>query len=253
MRNSDKGAGFTVIEMLIGLALLSVILTVATTLTISTMSFSMRVMGDADRLRELNSTSGYIGDNLRRALAVNTNTSLTVNGNTCSLSAGTTVYPACIAILVPEARGIIASQPATNIDTYRILVYRVEQRSQLSSDFKTDSSWADANTFVIMEYRSIQCQDTPAVTPSVVPTRCVAAAQITAFTGATSIPNMTGNVVMDSLTRDPSTGSTLFPPLAYNATNNGFVLTLRTKRLERGNVVYTPRASTQVFNVTRRN
>ena len=244
MRNSHKGTGFTLIEMLIGLALLGIILAVATTLTISTMSLSARAMGDAERLGELNSTSGYIGDNLRRALAVKT--SLTVNGTTCSL-------PTCIAILVPEARGRITARPATNIDTYRILVYRVEQRSQLSSAFKTDSSWADANTFVIMEYRSIQCEDTPAVAPSVVPTLCNAAAELTAFTGTTGITNMSGNVVMDSLTLDPSTGSTLFAPLAYNATNNGFVLTLRTKRRESGNVIYTPRASTQVFNVTRRN
>ena len=251
MRNSQKGTGFTLIEMLVGLALLSIILTVVTDLTITTMSYSTRVLGDADRLGELNTTSGYIGDNLRRALAVKT--SVTVNGSTCSLNAGTAVYPACIAILVPEARGIIAAQPATNIDTYRILVYRVEQRSQLSSAFKTDSSWADANTFVIMEYRSIQCQDTPAVAPSVVPTRCNAAAQLTAFTGTTGITNMSGNVVMDSLTLDPSTGSTLFKPLAYNATNNGFVLTLRTKRRERGNVLYTPRADAQVLTVLRRN
>ena len=243
MRDSKKGGGFSLIEMLIGLALLGVILTVVTNLTITTMSYSTRVLGDADRLGELNTTSGYIGDNLRRALAVSTNNP-SVNSGPCSWSPGTNVYPACIAILVPEARNIITTAPATNIDTYLILVYRVERRSQLSSDYKTGSSWADTNTYVIMEYRKIQCQ---------VPALCDSSAEITKFTNATSISGMTGSVVMDSLTLDPGTGSTLFVPLAYTSTSKEFVLKLRTKRLERGNVLYTPKAGEQVLTVLRRN
>lgn len=256
MRNFPKGAGFSLIEMLIGLALLSIILTLVTTLTTSTMSYSMRTTGDADRMGELNSASGYIGDNLRRALAVSTNLTVnpSVNGGTCSLSAGTTVYPACVAILVPEARHVIASEPDTKIDTYLILVYRVERRSELSSNYKTVDSWADTNTFVIMEYRKVLCQDIAAVPPSTMPTPCDQSAQITQFTNATSIISDTGgSVVMDSLTLDPSVGSSLLAPLAYNSTSKRFVLILRTKRLERGDVIYTPRGNAQVFNILRRN
>lgn len=220
--------GFSLVEVLVAIAVLGVVIGVLITVTASTLTFSARAISDAERLAELRDVTGYMSDNIRRARAVLTDT--TVNGARCNIADG---LSACFALVVPEARNSEA------IDTYLFLAYRIQPRSELGALYKLADAWADANTYVIQEYRRVICSPTttpcsgsPAVPPTPLPT----------ISGARPY------LVLDGLAFDNLTQA-----FSYDPANRKLTLTLQVKQLHRGVVHFTPQSAPQTLQVVRRN
>jgi len=220
--------GFSLVEVLVAIAVLGVVIGVLITVTASALTFSARAISDAERFAELRDVTGYMSDNIRRARAILTDT--TVNGARCNIADG---LSACFALVVPEARNSEA------IDTYLFLAYRIQPRSELGALYKLADAWADANTYVIQEYRRVICSPTttpcsgsPAVPPTPLPT----------ISGARPY------LVLDGLAFDNLTQA-----FSYDPANRKLTLTLQVKQLHRGVVHFTPQSAPQKLQVVRRN
>lgn len=234
-----RTAGFTLVELLISLAILGVMLAALTSVEFSTIKGSSELTVQADQVRALQDLSGYLGDRLRAARDVSTST--TVNGVPCTLTPASGDTP-CFALLVAEAR-----QQGTAVqydpNTYLYLVYRLVPRSQLSMADKTANSWADSNTFAVVESRFVVCQPDPSITT-------IPACSTPPTSLPTSFSTGAPNVLMDYATLDATSGS--LTPFAYDPSGQ-FTLLLRQKRLVRGSVKYTPSNAPLQLVVQRRN
>jgi prepilin-type N-terminal cleavage/methylation domain-containing protein len=236
--------GFTLVELLVAIAVLGVVVGVLITVTAGTLTFSARVISDAERLAELRDVTGYMSDNIRRARAVLTDT--TVNGARCNIADGP---GACFALVVPEARNSEA------IDTYLFLAYRIQPRSELGALYKLADAWADANTYVIQEYRRVICgpsrprrptnpEDPPPPPPYPL---CPGSPAVP----PTPLPTISGArpyLVLDGLAFD-----NLAQAFSYDPANRKLTLTLQVKQLHRGVVHFTPAQAPLELRVVRRN
>ena len=238
--SQPRTAGFTLVELLISLAILGVMLAALTSVEFSTLKGSSELTSQADQVRSLQDLSGYLGDRLRAARDVSTTTT-TVNGVPCTLTPASNDTP-CFALLVAEAR-----QQGTTVqyvpNTYLYLVYRLIPRSQLAAADKAPDSWADINTFAVVESRFVVCQPDPSITT--IPA-CTAPPTALPTSFSTGAPN----VLMDYATLDASSGSVT--PFAYSASGQ-FTLLLRQKRLVSGSVKYSPWNAPVQLVVQRRN
>ena len=237
--NCLRTAGFTLVELLTSLAILGIMLAALTSVEFSTMKASSELTVQADQVRSLQDLSGYLGDRLRASRDVSTST--TVNGAPCTLTPASGDTP-CFALLVAEARQV-GTTVQYDPNTYLYLAYRLVPRSQLTTADKGADSWADSNTFAVVESRSVVCQPDPAITtipPCTTPPSSLPA----------NFNTSTPNVLMDYGTLDATSGS--FAPFAYSATGQ-FTLLLRQKRLVRGSVKYSPSSAPLQLVVQRRN
>lgn len=248
-----RTAGFTVVELLVGMAIISVVLLAIGSLQTLVFQAFTPLNGSANRLRDLQDASGYVGDRVRSATAVST--SLTVNGVACATPPAAGGNP-CFALLVPEAQQV-GSTPQYSANAYLYLAYALIPRSQLSVDDKTVNSWADSNTLALVEYRQNICQPNP--TPTNLTGTCTASSPPPAGSGAVSIPaavpaaltGMSTNIILDSATTDASSGT--FVPFAYDAVTATLTLAFRLKQQERGATIYTPTDAPLQLTVKRRN
>jgi hypothetical protein len=189
-----------------------------------TLAFSSKTVSEAERLQNLTDTSAYLSDTLRRASTISTS-GLLINGETCEITGS----EPCFAIIVPE------SSAGGTIDTYLLLAYRVEPRSDLGIAYKVTNSWADSNTAVLREYRAELCG----------PISTVLCA------GQPSMPNTISAqafFVADSLA--PSSELTT-PVFAYDGFNQ-ITMHLQIKTMQRGKVSYSPSTPYEV-TVSKRN
>jgi hypothetical protein len=160
-----------------------------------------------------------MSNNIRRARTVLTDT--TVNGARCNIADG---RRACFVLVVPEASNSEA------IDTYLFLAYRIQPRSELGALYKLADAWADANTYVIQEFRRVICDPDPHTTappcsgsPAVPPT---------------PLPPISGAqpyLVLDGLAFDNLTNA-----FGYDRVAGKLTLTLQVKGRHGGVVHFTP-------------
>jgi|GEM_PF-1121861 len=231
--------GFSLVEVLVAIAVLGVVIGVLITVTASTLTFSARAISDAERLAELRDVTGYMSDNIRRARAVLTDT--TVNGARCNIADG---LSACFALVVPVER------ESDTINTYLVLAYRIQPRSELGALYKLADAWADANTFVIQEYRRVICgpsrprkpEDPPPPYPPCSGSPAVPPTPLPTISGARPY------LVLDGLAFDNLTQA-----FSYDPANRKLTLTLQVKQLHRGVVHFTPQSAPQKLQVVRRN
>jgi len=124
--------GFTLLEILVALAVLAIFTTALLAFTQGTLTANCVARKQAQLLEELKDAAGYLADTLQEAQRVLS--SAPVNGRDCRPST-------CLAILLPEG-GACA-----------LRAYRLEARSGVGDDYKSPDPWADANTRVLREYR----------------------------------------------------------------------------------------------------
>jgi prepilin-type N-terminal cleavage/methylation domain-containing protein len=124
--------GFTLLEILVALAVLAIFTTALLAFTQGTLTANRVARKQAQLLEELKDAAGYLADTLQGAQRVLS--SATVNGRGCQ-------SPTCLAVLLPEG-GACA-----------LRAYRLEARSGVGDDYKSPDPWADANTRVLREYR----------------------------------------------------------------------------------------------------
>ena len=125
--------GFTLLEILVALAVLAIFTTTLLAFTQGTLTANRVARKQAQLLEELKDAAGYLADTLQEAQRVLS--SATVNGSGCQ-------PPTCLAVLLPEPGGTCA-----------LRAYRLEARSDVGDDYKSPDPWADANTRILREYR----------------------------------------------------------------------------------------------------
>jgi prepilin-type N-terminal cleavage/methylation domain-containing protein len=125
--------GFTLLEILVALAVLAIFTTALLAFTQGTLTANRVARKQAQLLEELKDAAGYLADTLQEAQRVLS--SATVNGRGCQPST-------CLAVLLPEPGGTCA-----------LRAYRLEARSAVGDDYKSPDPWADANTRMLREYR----------------------------------------------------------------------------------------------------
>jgi prepilin-type N-terminal cleavage/methylation domain-containing protein len=125
--------GFTLLEILVALAVLAIFTTALLAFTQGTLTANRVARKQAQLLEELKDAAGYLADTLQEAQRVLS--SATVNGSGCQ-------PPTCLAVLLPEPGGTCA-----------LRAYRLEARSRVEDDYKSPDPWADANTRMLREYR----------------------------------------------------------------------------------------------------
>jgi prepilin-type N-terminal cleavage/methylation domain-containing protein len=130
--------GFTLLEILVALAVLAIFTTALLAFTQGTLTAHRVARKQAQLLEELKDAAGYLADTLQGAQRVlssaTVNETATVNGRDCQL-------PTCLAVLLPEG------------GTCALRAYRLEARSDVGDDYKSPDPWADANTRMLREYR----------------------------------------------------------------------------------------------------
>jgi prepilin-type N-terminal cleavage/methylation domain-containing protein len=124
--------GFTLLEILVALAVLAIFTTALLAFTQGTLTANRVARKQAQLLEELKDAAGYLADTLQEAQRVLS--SAAVNGRGCQ-------PPTCLAVLLPEG-GACA-----------LRAYRLEARSGVGDDYKSPDPWADANTRMLREYR----------------------------------------------------------------------------------------------------
>jgi prepilin-type N-terminal cleavage/methylation domain-containing protein len=125
--------GFTLLEILVALAVLAIFTTALLAFTQGTLTANRVARKQAQLLEELKDAAGYLADTLQEAQRVLS--SATVNGRGCQ-------PPTCLAVLLPEPGGACA-----------LRAYRLEARSDVGDNYKSPDPWADANTRMLREYR----------------------------------------------------------------------------------------------------
>jgi prepilin-type N-terminal cleavage/methylation domain-containing protein len=125
--------GFTLLEILVALAVLAIFTTALLAFTQGTLTANRVARKQAQLLEELKDAAGYLADTLQEAQRVLS--SATVNGRGCQ-------PPTCLAVLLPEPGGTCA-----------LRAYRLEARSDVGDNYKSPDPWADANTRMLREYR----------------------------------------------------------------------------------------------------
>jgi prepilin-type N-terminal cleavage/methylation domain-containing protein len=124
--------GFTLLEILVALAVLAIFTTALLAFTQGTLTANRVARRQAQLLEELKDAAGYLADTLQEAQRVLS--SATVNGRNCQ-------PPTCLAVLLPEG------------GTCTLRAHRLEARSAVGDNYKSPDPWADANTRVLREYR----------------------------------------------------------------------------------------------------
>jgi prepilin-type N-terminal cleavage/methylation domain-containing protein len=124
--------GFTLLEILVALAVLAIFTTALLAFTQGTLTANRVARKQAQLLEELKDAAGYLADTLQGAQRVLS--SATVNGRGCQ-------PPTCLAVLLPGG------------GTCALRAYRLEARSDVRDDYKSPDPWADANTRMLREYR----------------------------------------------------------------------------------------------------
>ncbi len=212
MNSLKRNHGMTLIELMVSMLGLAVIMTGLMGFLTGTLAFTGKTVSTAERMQNLTDTSAYLGDMLRRASSIST-TGLTINGEACDISASAP----CFAMIVPE------STTGGNIDSYLLLAYRLEPRSNLGAAYKVSDTWADSNTSVLREFRSVLCGGS-------VGTTC---------TGQPSMPTIAtaqAFFVADYLV--PSSELSV-PVFAYDGFKQ-ITLYLQIKARQKGQISYTP-------------
>lgn len=253
--NARVTEGLTLVELLVGMLLFSIMLATLANLESTTAAGASAAAQQAARIRGLQEASSYLAARLRAARLVST--SLTVNGQSCSLTPPSGTLP-CFAILVGETRAV-GGVTQYQDNAYSYLVYRLIARNQLAAADKTPDIWADSNTFALTQSQVLICEPvaapcttaSPATAPSVlIPTVMPSALSIMPATNAT---HTLDQVVADMNTLDLSPGSGTFMPFAYNTVSRQFTLLFRQKTNERGTVRYTPSSEPYRLFIQRRN
>lgn len=207
------------------MALIGIIFALITNWQASTLSISTRTNAMSQRLSDLNDVTGYVGDRVRSALRVRAAISgLSVNSKVCSAD-----FP-CLAVALPKVDA--SSGQTTGYTTY---VYRIEERSGVSSEDKVSDAWAETNTRVLREYRS----------PASISTDCtdITSASCAAVLGnlstTSSFSSFQPYLVADYLTPADGLGSGV-APFVYDATTKAVTFAFQSKQQVRGQTQLIP-------------
>lgn len=231
---NSKDIGFTLLEMLVSLAILILVGGTLLYITQQFLKTSSATLHYADTMQELNDASNYLANNIRRASKIIP--IIEVNGTDCSLQVLPPELP-CFGLIIPESRS------GSEIDTYSFLAYRIDSRDELQDRLKTEDVWADENTYIIREYRRVICTtlDSPSNPPFAFPCE-----------NPSYISRAQPYMVLEGLTLDNGlvTDTSLAP---FVALDNQLQLNLRLVKRNRAKERYFPASDAASLSIHLRN
>jgi prepilin-type N-terminal cleavage/methylation domain-containing protein len=141
--------GFTLLEILVALAVLAIFTTALLAFTQGTLTANRVARKQAQLLEELKDAAGYLADTLQEAQRVLSSAKIkqneedqNKNEEDQNKNEEDCQPPTCLAVLLPEPGGTCA-----------LRAYRLEARSAVGDDYKSPDPWANANTRMLREYR----------------------------------------------------------------------------------------------------
>ncbi len=224
--------GFTLIEILIVMAILGVLIGAITSMLSSSLQITNLAQTQADQLLSLKDASGYVGEQVRSSVEVYSDLSVIVSGTTTAIcttaTAASTSTGPCFGVKQPSAFNITGA--ATSF-VYRF--YRLRFRS--GATLLPGNAWANTTSngvYVLEEYRN----------------SCNAGSCPTASSGAITLTDTsaagTWYVVTDMLSLTGS-GGTGFSPFTIQTNsagniNTGVEIKLRSTGNIAGRQIYIP-------------
>ncbi|GGR91821.1 type II secretion system protein [Deinococcus sedimenti] len=244
--------GFTIIELLVGMAILAILTAAVFSFQQSTTVFAASQNGLAQRLQTVNDISGYLGDRLRAASRIVPDGTSLPDGTaantlkSCDLG-GTSPCIALVLPVVEDSRGAQAcgTTPATEpgrIVGWTLNIYRYVPRADLDVSLKTSTLTSlDGAAQALVE---IQMENPSR--PVVAAGSCGTLQPLPDATSAyTSV--LGRNVITDLAV----VGSN--PGFEYDAVKKYVTMRLRTVESVNGKLVYTPSADFYTLRVNSRN
>lgn len=241
-----RETGFTLVELLVAMAILGIIFMLVTNWQVSTLNISARTNALSLRLSELNDVTGYVGDRVRSALEVRTsgftvNKGSAPNGGQCD-----TVTP-CLAVLVPVEEADVSGPALVYKQSFLQLIYRMEPRStwSASDEDKVPDTWADNAANNVMLLREYYARCTLTVT------ECR-----NTFRNTTDFSGMNRYLVSDYLTSVDQSGGTITPfDAVFDEKKKTGTVTLRFqgKQNVRGTTYFIPPTGPYTLTVQARN
>ena len=243
MKRGRENSGFTLVELLIAMAISGVIIMAVLSWQLSSTDASIRSNALVQSLSELNDLTGYVGDRVRSAHAIRLD-GFTVNSATASNAGKCDSTTPCLGILVLDEK--YDSSTGNTEKVWKRIIYRMEKRSDWSSTDanKTKNDWADKDENKIMilrEYRS---------TCKVGEAGCDPIAFKDGFSTLPAFSNMQPSLVADFLTSTDQAGTAIVP---FAKTGSAVELKFQYKQPVQGKATYLPRTGPYTLTVQARN
>ena len=163
-------AGFTLVELLVAIAVLGILLSAIVTLTSSFLGFSRQVSAINERLADLADAMGYVGLNARASMRVygeaGSTRNVSFDGGPAFPCAISDPNEPCIAFVVPNV-----SRDTGLITGFDFVAYSVRPLSAWTQNPGIPGGWSGADTPVLLEYRARLCTGctAPPAAPNPVP------------------------------------------------------------------------------------
>lgn len=252
-----KEGGFSLLEVLVAIAISSIVMVAIIQLQSGTIQTTTNVMTSSDRLRDQTSAISYIADRFRgaRVLYDTASTPITLNATTTCSNATTSTTP-CVAFLSSETTWdpTDASYASGAVKRYVLLAYRYQVRTTFAD--RQSDPWADAsanNVQVIMEYRrELKSLDTTCPDKGSCPLAALTTAAATAPSATTGL--WTSAMLSDGLTLDdPVTAGSSFRPWTLDTAGGSLTIRIRSVFAQSGAKKYFPGSRVTTMQVLKRN
>ena len=147
---SIGSSGFTLLELLVAMALLGVALTGVLALTRGTLGFTGLTTAIATSVEDVSQAEGYLADTFRAAKAVYTAQKMLDSGGNVILDCATASGGRCISLLTPVVDAGAVGQPIVDYD---LSFFSVEPIGSRFADVGIPRGWNGASTLALFEYR----------------------------------------------------------------------------------------------------
>lgn len=167
-RTGSDARGFTLVELLIAMAITGILLIGIIALTGGVLRYTGQATAVNAMTAELNDVLGYIGLRLRSATQLvgeGDSVQLTASGSSfnCSIASSD---GNCIAVVVPV---VDRDSTTAAITGYELLAYRVTTADNWADDPGLPTGWDGANTPILLEYRAALACPSPCSSPPLAP------------------------------------------------------------------------------------